>query len=436
MYRRLILLALMTSTGANLLPAQVFFDQTNESKLARIIPHLFGPNGIVLPNPFHSAHFESDFIQQSFTPVNTALGTQIANLPFASPGSGFIYNFSSAAGVYQRSSDSFGPILTERAETIGRNKLFIGFSYQYFSFDNVDGINLHKFPGVLQHEHETGALYEQDSITTLADIDLKINQFTAVATYGITDRLDISAAIPLVNAHFGLVSSATIQRVAPPDPRFGQAHYFDPNAPDTSTQAVYAMNNSAIGIGDITFRVKWAAFRWERSALSLVGDVRTPTGDALNFLGSGGLGIHPFLAYSYSNRRFSPHVNVGYQWNGKSILAGDVLTGAKGNLPDAMTYAAGFDIAGTRRITLAADFLGQHLFNATRVVPETFTDALGRNFPETRLQKDSLDLLSGAVGAKVNLTRTLLLTGNVIFRLNNEGLTAPVVPLVGLSYAF
>jgi hypothetical protein len=135
-------------------------------------------------------------------------------------------------------------------------------------------------------------------------------------------------------------------------------------------------------------------------------------------------------------KRLAPHVNVGYQWNGKSVLAGDVTTDTKANLPRAFTYAAGADIAVTRRITLAGDFLGQHLFNGTRVVPATFTDALGRDFPETRLEKTSFDLLSGAIGAKLNITRTLLLTGNLIFRLNDTGLTAPVVPLIGVSWAF
>jgi len=91
MQKTTILLALIASAGATQLPGQVYFQQTGEEKLGRMIPHLFGPNGIVLKNPFHATHFESDFIQQSFTPVNTALGTQIANLPFASPGSGFVF---------------------------------------------------------------------------------------------------------------------------------------------------------------------------------------------------------------------------------------------------------------------------------------------------------------------------------------------------------
>jgi hypothetical protein len=436
MLRKSFLFALISCVGPALVHGQVYFQQKWDEKLSSMIPHLFGPNGLVLPNPFHAAHFESGFIQQSFTPVNTAIGNQIATLPFASPGSGFVYNFNSAVGVFQRSTDSFGPVLTERAETIGKRKLFIGFSYQYFSFDNVDGISLKSFPGVLRHEQETGAPYEQDSITTRASIDLKMNQATAVATYGITDKLDISAAIPIVNAHFGLSATADIQRVAPPSPQFGQAHFFDANSPDTSTSAVYAMNHNASGIGDVTLRVKWTAFRGERTSIALLGDLRLPTGDELNFLGSGGYGIRPFVAYSYAGTRISPHVNVGYQWNGDSILAGDVISGKKASLPEALTYAVGVDGAVTHRMTLAADFLGQRLFGATRVVPTTFTDALGRTFPETRLQKASFDQFSGAVGAKLNLTRTLLLTGNVIFRLNDSGLTAPIVPLIGISWAF
>jgi hypothetical protein len=434
--RRFVLLALALGAGASLLSAQIYFPQNRDVKLAQMIPRLFGDDGLRLPNPFHAAHFESDFIQQSFTGVNTALGAQIATLPFASPGAGFIYNFNSAAGVFERSSDSFGPVLTERAETIGRHKLYLGFQYQNFSFNKVDGVPLNAFPGVLRHEKETGANYENDAITTLASIDLKLNQFTAVTTFGLTDRIDISAAIPLVNAHFGLVSNLAIQRVAPPDPVFGQAHYFDPANPDTSTKAVYAMNNNATGIGDVNLRMKWTAFRGERTAIALAGDVRLPTGEAMNFLGSGALGIRPFVAISYSARRFAPHLNLGYQWNGKSVLAGDTNVDRKGKLPDAFTYAGGFEVAATRQFTFAADLLGQHLFSGPRVVPAVFTNVLNQNFPETKLQNASYEQLSGAVGAKVNINRTLLLTGNVIFRLNDTGLTARVTPLVGLSWAF
>ena len=60
--------------------------QTTSDKLAYTIPHLYGKNGLFLPNPFHSAHFESAF-QQSFTPLNTTIASQLTQLPLASPAS-------------------------------------------------------------------------------------------------------------------------------------------------------------------------------------------------------------------------------------------------------------------------------------------------------------------------------------------------------------
>jgi hypothetical protein len=47
---------------------------------------------------------------------------------------------------------------------------------------------------------------------------------------------------------------------------------------------------------------------------------------------------------------------------------------------------------------------------------------------------DNVGLNSMAVGAKVRLWGNLLLTGDVLFRLDNRGLRQDVTPLVALSY--
>ena len=69
-------------------------------------------------------------------------------------------------------------------------------AYQYFKFNKIDGIDLKNIPVVFSHEQQTGAEYEQDVISARNSISFNINQYTAVATFGLTDRLDISAAIP------------------------------------------------------------------------------------------------------------------------------------------------------------------------------------------------------------------------------------------------
>jgi hypothetical protein len=119
-----VLICVLTSAALaqNICPAT-----QRSNKLICLIPQIYGADGLTLPNPFHSAHFDSDF-ESSFTPLNAAIGTQLTALPIASPASGFTFSFDRSLGVFTRSTESYGPVLTERAETIGRHKLFIAFT--------------------------------------------------------------------------------------------------------------------------------------------------------------------------------------------------------------------------------------------------------------------------------------------------------------------
>ena len=53
-------------------------------------------------------------------------------------------------------------------------------------------------------------------------------------------------------------------------------------------------------------------------ALAAGVDVRFPSGDEENLLGSGASGLRPFVAFSASFQAIAPHVNVAYQWNGRA----------------------------------------------------------------------------------------------------------------------
>src|SRR3979409_1747688 len=112
-----------------------------DDKLAFLIPHLYGPTGLVvdsearLPNgQTHSAHFNSAF-QAEFTQFNVALASQLTGLPIPSPASGFTYTLDPTLGLFNRSTKSFGPLLSERAETIGKKKVSVGVHFQRFTFD-------------------------------------------------------------------------------------------------------------------------------------------------------------------------------------------------------------------------------------------------------------------------------------------------------------
>ena len=143
MLQRALIILVLTS-----MPVTSALAQSRPPRLASVFADLFGPNGLVvnsesvLPDgSTHSAHFNSAF-QSNFTQFNIALASQLTSLPLPSPASGFTYRFDASTGTFVRSTQSFGPILTDRAETIGRGRFAFGFNFQHFSFDQLEGIDL------------------------------------------------------------------------------------------------------------------------------------------------------------------------------------------------------------------------------------------------------------------------------------------------------
>jgi hypothetical protein len=439
---------------------------TRSGDLICLVPQVYGGGGLVgtdhggplfsTTNQFsHAAHFTSSAIQ-SFSPLNAEIGTQLSQLPFTSPASGFIFSFNPSLGVVSRQTENFGPILTERADTIGKHKLFVGFSYQYFNFDKADGVNLKNFGVVFQHETEAGLctptspltcvngepVFQQDVIATQNRIDLKVHQFTAVGTFGVTDRLDVSVAVPILDVRMAVTSGAVINSFEtatdiPPC----CVHRFVPTSGDVhenfvdSAHATFFNNNTSSGIGDVIFRGKFQALKGEKAGLAVGLDVHLPTGDEKNFLGSGTWGLRPFATFSYSGR-IAPHASFGYQRNGDSVLAGDITTDTSAHLPDIVTYSAGADAGVTHRVTLSADFLGQSLVSAKKIASSTFTDAAGATHSNIVTSTATINQASIAVGGKINPLGKLLITANVLFRVNDAGLHSKPVPLVGVSYTF
>jgi hypothetical protein len=424
----------------------------------------------VFANPVvpHYAHFIGAAQTTLNETLSSAIATQLAILPIISPSSGFTYKYDSEAGAFVRTTTSFGPIYAERAETVGRGKFSFGTSYQRFRFSSIDGIDLHKVPAVFGHLPDTGPggvpePYEADVIQTSNNINLNIDSTMLYGTVGVTDRVDVSVSIPIVSVRMGATSDATIIRVSGPTftvPGVGtlpNPHQFtsDPNSLTHS----YLSNGNASGLGDVSFRVKTAVWRGRNAGLSLGMDVRTPTGNARELLGSGAIGLKPFVAVSATGRHFSPHVNLGYQWNGSSILAGDITgtvvsedaSGAavisngpsvKQRLPSQLFYTIGADFGAGKGMTFAFDYLGQTLINTPRVFrdispTQNIPGGTGTLWlPTISAGKDTVALSSASTGVKYNLFGNLLLTANLLFRLDNKGLRQDVIPLVALSYAF
>ena len=419
--------------------------QTHPESLATLFEDVYGPNGLVLNSDdvqldgtTHAAHFNSAF-QSDFRLVNIALTSQLAGIPLPSPASGFTYKFDSSTGTFLRSTSSFGPILSDRAETIGRGRVAFGFTSQFFSFDHLDGVPLTDIPAVFRHDaFQTGG-GRTDVVSTANTIQASVNQFAGALTYGITDRVDVSLAVPLVSTHLSLLSNAQIFRLG--TGTAVQVHYFrdDLAIGGYGSTHQYFIEGSESGIGDLFIRSKATLLREGTRALATGVDVRLPTGDEQNLLGAGALGVRPFAAFSASYRAFAPHVNIAYQWNGRSVLAGDVHENVKAPLPDLFTYAAGGDLSLNNRFSIIVDVLGQRVLNSPRLSTYTL-DASGAagsaSLPDIRFSTGSYWSTDGAVGFKANVAAKVLVAFNLRFNIVNNGLTDRIAPLVGVEWAF
>src|SRR6476620_5768066 len=190
--------------------------QTRPASLSTLFDDVYGPNGLVvnsdeqlLDGTTHAAHFNSAF-QSDFGLVNIALTSQLTAVPVPSPASGFIYKFDAATGTFVRSTRSFGPILADRGETIGKGRVAFSFNQQYFSFDRLDGVQLSAVPAIFRHDAYQTTPGRSDVISTINTITASVSQFTGAVTFGVTDRFDVSLVVPLVRTRLALLSNATI----------------------------------------------------------------------------------------------------------------------------------------------------------------------------------------------------------------------------------
>jgi hypothetical protein len=363
----------------------------------------------------------SPTVDAPFASLNAAVVAQLSNLPVSSPASGTRYEFDRKLGVYVPFPQSLGPILSERAETIGKGRFFFSVAYQHFRFDRADSLDLRSFNVVvlIPLEGIPGLPAGASGATTARTyIGLDISQTTAYFTYGLGHWLDVSLATPLVSSSMTVRSQGSVDL-----PLLGVAV-------DVPAQTVHA---SATGIGDQLVRIKAQALS-RGLRLAAAADVRLPTGDEFNFHGAGAYGFRPFGIASMSIGAVSPHVNAGYDWNGASLLADPEGIDDPQGLPERVFYVVGMDAALSDRFTLAVDFLDQVALNRFRsLLPGTGGSRQPKPIGFERVSTHERSL---AVGFKARLFGQTMITGNALLRMNEEGLRAQVVPNLAISRSF
>lgn len=430
---RNIILSILIGTAGALVQAQTAgappcpgYNPSNNTNLACLFATAI---------PTRGAKDATGSAQGSLSTVPATFAAQLSNLPVATAVSGTGITF--VNGIPTFSSDSLGTILTQRGETLGRHRFFVSFNYQRFGFGSVDGIRLRDFDTVNSVNFpNVGTSFQA---TKDARTNLSIDQFTALGTFGLTSRIDLTLIVPFSTVNLQTIANATQYNVscstcANPNTLVSQFPLSNLN-----------LGGSKSGPGDVTLSTKVNVFRSasEKTAMALGAEVRIPTGDELNYLGTGAYGVKPYFIASRRGKRFTPNANIGYQWNSTSSLYYDATTGQHLNLPASFLYTGGMDVKIASRLTLVTEFLGQYVINGPRVVRQDITIPGAPTFHSLSVvDANGKPLISSyavdnaGIGFKVNPFGGLLISASAMFKLDDAGLRAKVVPLIGISYRF
>jgi hypothetical protein len=328
----------------------------------------------------------------------TFLLAEVNTLPTNSPASGFTYRLDPELGANVRSSSNFGPFFMERSLTGGKRQMSFGVAYNDAVFDNIDGRSLGD--GTLVATAARLVADPQPFDAETLTLRIRTRTVTMLGHIGVTDRVDVSTAVPVVTVAFDGTRVNTYR----------------------GTSVVQATATAASsGLGDIRVGAKYSALRRGGSGLSIAGEARLPTGDTDNLRGTGQLEFTPRVIGSWERDRVAIHGNLGY---------------ALGQRPGEVEYAGGLTIAAHGRFTLMTELMGGQTASGGRLVDvvESHPSLAGVETIRLSSTPQATTRLQVATGFRWNVATTWLLSVNVLRPLTTAGLNARWMTSVVFDY--
>ncbi len=388
----------------------------------------------------HGNHFVPAAVASNGTVISfltNSIGSNVANVPVSSTSGGSTFSFE--GGVPTRTSTSAGPIFGERAQTLGKGRLLAGLSHTGLNFKTLRGVDLANLGFTFTHANSdfpgcdsvAGGdctllgipTLENETIDLNLSLDVRLAVTGFLLTYGVTDRIDLGVAIPLVSVSLRGTSTAQITPFGPPP----AVHFFGGTPEDPILAASRSIDGSSTGLGDVDARLKVNLRRGVPLSVSLLADVRFPTGSESNMLGSGAFAVRGLAIMSAQFGNFSPHANAGYLYRG-----GEFET-------DAVLATLGFDHLLAPWATLAVDLISQLQVGDSPLQlsgPVHIESPYHRIIIPTVIPDIRDDLVSGSLGMKLAAAPGLTLIGNGGWSLNRGGLRPDVIWTAGLEYNF
>ncbi len=337
--------------------------------------------------------------QATSAAISRALLANLATLPVATSSSAFVYRLNPELGTVERTTQTFSPFFVERALTAGAGRASFGLTYQQLHFSSLDGHDLRDGTLVTTANQfvDEAAPFDEDRLS----LDIAARIATLYGNVGVTDRLEVGFAVPMVDLTIDGTRTNTYR---------GR----------TFTQATASAR--AIGLADIVARTKYTLYDDEGQGIAAAVDVRLPTGREEDLLGVGSLSVKVGAIGSLEQGRTATHVNAGVTFGG---LAREI------------DYGAAFGFAANARTTLSTEVLGRFIDNAGQLVTITAPHPTLQQVETIRLSTDtsSVNAITLVPGVKWNVSSTWVLAANVAVPLTRDGLTAKVTPFIGIDYA-
>jgi hypothetical protein len=339
----------------------------------------------------------------------------------ASASASVVYVYDPALDSFERRSRIAGPIIAERAETVGTGQLDVAMTYSHVHLSTINGTSLSDLANrrtvdgrFIVFPLKNGTVLRDGRFTSflpvrvLADLDVTADIVTPSVTYGVTPDLDVNLSLPVLHTSLGVTTRTRV-----PDPRFPT--FALPVGSPLAGQAERSLSDSAAGIGDVLLRTKYLVHRGWPVDVALGLSLSLPTGDDDDFQGSGTTRLQPALIVSQVIAgRIEPLLNIGIDLHTDDVDRSVVQ------------WAAGATAEVVSRLTAAVVFLGRHELAAQ-------ADAIRHPF---FFQIERNDVFDAALGLRWRFAENGVLSANALVPLNDQGLRPDVIPTVEVEYVF
>jgi hypothetical protein len=375
-------------------------------------------------NPFGQA---ADIARGSLAPgISGFIESSLAAIPVTPPS----LDAQFISGQVVNVVSGFTPIFTESASTVGKGQWLVGSNASHFNLSQIRGTDLDELE--FQFWQNEGS----DYVLVNMPFDVDASLLTLFGSYGISDRLDIGVALPIVrltisnvNTSFSVVGDETGCRYAPGDLNCQGRGNRGVSIPLNNFEDNLSETETYLSTLAVRAKYRFPSASTQRTVAAVV-DMRLPIGrDDGSSLGSGNFGTRITLIGEYeASDSFKPYANLGAQfWNG--------------NDTNSLRIAAGFTQQVMSKVFFAFDLLSEIEIEDPTFMTGIQNQDLGDGSGDLPIVRFSSipsvtrdHTLNAGLGLKIALTPGFQFYGSAMLPLLDRGLQSSVVPTIGFSW--